>query len=162
MSWIVKQVFLCVLCAPPPMKRHFILLAVLGVDSDYPSTACHVASCRAPDSAAFGHQDASQPCEASFAVCESCSGWRVAQKPWDPPRSIQFESSTSCAAKLSLPRWLLQCKSVYHMAPACGFCMLFHVFCLYAIHHSSWPRTAYQMLPSSVSLCWCMFRQFQV
>jgi hypothetical protein len=40
--------------------------------------------------------------------------------------------------------------------------MLFHVFCLHEIHHSPWPRTADQMLPSSESLCWCIFRQLQV
>lgn len=28
------------------------------------------------------------------------------------------------------------------LVPACIFGMLFHVFCLHEIHHSSWPRTA--------------------
>ena len=106
------------MCAPlttTTMEHLSILLAVLRVDSDFLSATCHVASCRAPDSAAFSHQDAAQPCEASSAVCESCSGWWVAQKSWDPPRSVQFESSTSRAAKLSIPCWLLQCKFVYHL-----------------------------------------------
>jgi len=105
----------------PPMEHLSILLAVLCVDSDCLSAACHDASCRAPDCAAFSHQDASQPCEASFAVCESCSGWWVAQKSWNPPRSIQFESSASRAAKLSIPRWLLQCKSVYYVGLSLWF-----------------------------------------
>ena len=114
------------------------------------SAACHVPSRRAPDSAAFSHQDASQPCEASFAVCEGCSGGWVAQKSWDPPRGIQFESSTSRAPELSLPCWLLQCKSVYQLGPSL-YCLRV-VSCVLLTRNSSFILT--KNCRSGVAIKW--------